>query len=135
MKTVVVETESLNGGYRQFQVLCHGLVSTTKSGVVGSQLRPDKDAADVVLGAMSRPRRPVYDRDDLLVALAAEQGLAVVATTAAHYAHPARGRLAAAMAAVLGVPVVAVRMQIECPAMQRSMVCIRLCLRCHRSAT
>jgi len=39
-------------------------------------------------------------RNDLLVALAAEQGLAVVATTAAHYAHPARGRLAAAMAAV-----------------------------------
>jgi error-prone DNA polymerase len=39
-------------------------------------------------------------RNDLLFALAAEHGLAVVATTAAHYAHPARGRLAAAMAAV-----------------------------------
>ncbi|WP_027932550.1 error-prone DNA polymerase [Amycolatopsis thermoflava] len=38
--------------------------------------------------------------NDVLAALAAEQGLPTVATTAAHYATPDRGRLAGAMAAI-----------------------------------
>jgi error-prone DNA polymerase len=39
-------------------------------------------------------------RNDQLAALAAAWGVPVVATNAVHYAHPARGRLAAALAAV-----------------------------------
>ncbi|SDD16947.1 error-prone DNA polymerase [Actinokineospora iranica] len=39
-------------------------------------------------------------RNDLMAGMAAELGLPTVATNAVHYAHPARGRLAAAMAAV-----------------------------------
>jgi len=39
-------------------------------------------------------------RNDLLVGMAAELRLPTIATNAVHYAHPARGRLAAAMASV-----------------------------------
>ncbi|WP_026422482.1 error-prone DNA polymerase [Actinokineospora inagensis] len=39
-------------------------------------------------------------RNDLLAGMARDLGLPTVATNAVHYAHPARGRLAAAMAAV-----------------------------------
>ncbi|GLZ43268.1 error-prone DNA polymerase [Actinokineospora sp. NBRC 105648] len=39
-------------------------------------------------------------RNDLLAGMAADLGLPTVATNAVHYAHPARGHLAAAMAAV-----------------------------------
>ncbi|GLW94806.1 error-prone DNA polymerase [Actinokineospora globicatena] len=39
-------------------------------------------------------------RNDLLAGMATELGLPTVATNAVHYAHPGRGRLAAAMAAV-----------------------------------
>ncbi|MGH3859882.1 error-prone DNA polymerase [Actinokineospora sp.] len=40
------------------------------------------------------------DRNDLLAGMAADLGLPTVATNAVHYAHPSRGHLAAAMAAV-----------------------------------
>jgi error-prone DNA polymerase len=40
------------------------------------------------------------DRNDLLAAMAADLGLPTVVSNAVHYSHPARGRLAAALAAV-----------------------------------
>ncbi|MGQ0837614.1 error-prone DNA polymerase [Actinokineospora sp.] len=40
------------------------------------------------------------DRNDVLAKMAADLGLPTIATNAVHYAHPARGHLAAAMAAV-----------------------------------
>ncbi|MFN8199230.1 MAG: error-prone DNA polymerase [Nakamurella multipartita] len=61
----------------------------------------DRFGRDNVVVELTTSLAPTDDEDnDALAALAAELDLPIVATTAAHYATPAEGRIAAAMAAV-----------------------------------
>ncbi|MEZ0340134.1 error-prone DNA polymerase [Mycobacterium sp. pV006] len=61
----------------------------------------DRFGRDRVTVELTRHGHPLDDeRNAVLAGLAARFGLTVVATTAAHFAEPSRGRLAAAMAAI-----------------------------------
>ncbi|HVK23058.1 MAG TPA: error-prone DNA polymerase [Actinokineospora sp.] len=92
----VVLTGGRKGGVRQALVAGGPVAAFDHLSLLVSAFGPDRVFVELIDQGLPEDT----DRNDLLAKMAEELGLPTVATNAVHYAHPSRGPLAAAMAAV-----------------------------------